>query len=81
MTLLAILTAVTRYRHIVSDLGSAPIDIEQGREIIRSVADPTPVRPGADGVPIAELSRMRKCRSPRSPATDTCDRNGPTDEW
>ena len=40
---------------MVADLGNAPIDIEQGREIIRSVADKIPVRPGADGVPIAEL--------------------------
>ena len=46
---------MTRHRQVVADLGNAPIDIEQGREIIRSVADKIPVRPGADGVPIAEL--------------------------
>ena len=37
-----------RYRQTVSDLGSAPIDIAQGREIIAAFADRTPVRPGAD---------------------------------
>lgn len=47
---------VERYREMVSDLGDARIDLERGREIIRSVADQIPVRPGADGVPIAELS-------------------------
>jgi len=41
---------------MASELGDAPIDIEQGREIIRGVADRIPVRPGPDGVPIAELS-------------------------
>ena len=52
----AIPRAVERYRAMVSDLGNAPIDIEQGREIIRGIAARIPVRPGPDGVPIAELS-------------------------
>jgi hypothetical protein len=52
----AIPAAVARYREMVSNLGDAPIDIERGREIIRSVADRIPVKPGPDGVPIAELS-------------------------
>jgi site-specific DNA recombinase len=52
----AIPAAVARYREMVSDLGNAPIDIEQGREIIRGIADYIPVRPGPDGVPIAELA-------------------------
>ena len=52
----AIPGAIARYRQMVSDLGNSSIDIEQGREIIRSVADRIPVRPGLHGVPIAELS-------------------------
>jgi|HubBroStandDraft_4_1064222.scaffolds.fasta_scaffold1926260_1 hypothetical protein len=41
---------------MVSDLGNAPLDIEQAREVIRGIADRIPVRPGPGGVPIAELS-------------------------
>jgi hypothetical protein len=48
--------AVVRYREMVSNLGNSPIDVERGREIIRGVTDRIPVRPGPDGVPIAELS-------------------------
>jgi hypothetical protein len=48
--------AVARYRQMVSDLGNASIDIEQGRGIIREIAHQIPVRPGADGVPVAQLS-------------------------
>jgi site-specific DNA recombinase len=48
--------AIERYRQMAEDIGSAPIDIERSREIIRSIANRIPVRPGDDGVPIAELS-------------------------
>jgi chromatin segregation and condensation protein Rec8/ScpA/Scc1 (kleisin family) len=48
--------AVARYRQMVENLGTSPIDIEQAREVIREITDRIPVRPGADGVPIAELS-------------------------
>jgi hypothetical protein len=41
---------------MVENLGNRPIDIEQARELIREITDRIPVRPGADGVPIAELS-------------------------
>jgi hypothetical protein len=52
----AIPTAVARYRQMISDLGNSQIDVEQGREIIHSVANRIPVRPGRDGAPITELS-------------------------
>jgi hypothetical protein len=49
--------AVARYRELVANLGSeAPIDIEQAREMIRSIADRIAIRPGEDGVPVAELA-------------------------
>ena len=52
----AIPVAVANYRKWAAGLGTAPIDIEQGREIIREMASHIPVRPGADGVPVAELA-------------------------
>jgi hypothetical protein len=56
--------AVARYRELVANLGSkAPIDIEQAREVIRSITDRIPVRPGEDGVPIAELALNHRSRS------------------
>ena len=49
--------AVARYRELVANLGSkAPIDIERAREVIRSITDRIPVRPGEDDVPVAELA-------------------------
>jgi hypothetical protein len=55
--LAAIPAAVARYRELVENLGSkSPIDIEQAREIIRSIADRILVHPGDDGVPVAEIS-------------------------
>jgi len=48
--------AVARYREMVKNLGNSPTDIEQAREVIRETTDQIPMRPGADGVPIAELS-------------------------
>jgi hypothetical protein len=53
----AIPAAVMRYRALVADLGSkSPIDIARAREMIRDIADRIPVRPGDDGVPVAELA-------------------------
>jgi hypothetical protein len=53
----AIPAAVARYRELVAGFGSkTPVDIEQVREVIRSIADRIPVRPGEDGVPVAELA-------------------------
>ena len=53
----AIPAAMARYRELVAKLGSkTPMDIEQAREVIRSIADRIPVRPGEDGVPVAELA-------------------------
>jgi hypothetical protein len=56
-TIEAIPAAVERYRTLVRSLSSNTpgLNIEAGREIIRSVADQIPVRPGADGVPVAML--------------------------
>jgi hypothetical protein len=54
--LAAIPAAVARYWQMVEDLGNATIDIEQGREVIRSIADHIAVRPGEDGVPVAQLA-------------------------
>jgi site-specific DNA recombinase len=54
--LAAITRAVARYLAMVARLGDKLMDVEQGREMIRSVAGRIPVRPGPDGVPIAELS-------------------------
>jgi hypothetical protein len=48
--------AVRRYRETASNLGSSSIDMEHAREVIREIADRIPVRPGDDGVPVAELS-------------------------
>jgi hypothetical protein len=43
----AIPAAVARFREQVANLGSkTPMDIEQAREVIRSIADRIPVRPG-----------------------------------
>jgi hypothetical protein len=53
----AIPAAVARYRELVAKVGSkTPMDIEQAREVIHSIADRIPVRPGEDGVPVAELA-------------------------
>ncbi len=53
----AVQSGVARYRERVAQMGSKKaIDIEQAREVIKSMADSIPVRPGADGVPVAELS-------------------------
>ena len=44
----------------IADLAVANLcnmqDIEAGREIIREIASHIPVRPGADGVPVAQVS-------------------------
>lgn len=48
--------AVGRYRQMVASLGESPIDVEQAREVIREIAYSISVRPGEDGVPVAELS-------------------------
>lgn len=48
---------MARYRELVENLGGkSPIDIDRAREVIRQIADRIPVRPGKDGVPVAELS-------------------------
>lgn len=53
----AVDAALAEYREQVANIGSkTPIDIGQAREIIRGVVDRIPIRPGADGVPVAELS-------------------------
>lgn len=53
----AVQSGVVRYREHVARMGGKKgMDIEQAREIIKSIADQIPVRPGADGVPVAELS-------------------------
>jgi len=53
--LTAIPAAVQRYRAMVADLGNAPIDVASGREVIRGIVATIPIRPGTDGVPVAEL--------------------------
>ena len=60
MALATVTAAVARYRAMVMDLGNAPIDIAQAREVIREIADRIPVRPGVDGVPVAELAFNRE---------------------
>jgi site-specific DNA recombinase len=47
--------AVDRYRAMVEDLGNSGIDMQRARETLREMLGTIPVRPGADGVPIAEL--------------------------
>jgi hypothetical protein len=55
--LAAVPVAVARYRDLVEGFGTGtPVNIEQAREVIREIAGRIPVRPGKDGVPIAELS-------------------------
>jgi hypothetical protein len=54
--LAAVTAAIRRYRQMVTDLGNAPIDIPRAREMIRGIVDRIPVRPGADGVPVAQLA-------------------------
>jgi hypothetical protein len=44
--------AVGRCRAMVEDLGNSGIDMQRARETLVTI----PVRPGADGVPIAELA-------------------------
>jgi len=57
----AIPAGVARYRALVAKLGSkTPMDIEQAREVIRGITDCIPVRPGEDGVPVAELALKRQ---------------------
>jgi len=51
-------------RVVRRDFGNAPIDVERGREIICGIDNHIPVRPGADGMTIAELL-LRKCHSPQ----------------
>lgn len=65
--ILAVLpVAVARYREMVENLGSSPIDVEQAREVIREITDRIPVRPGDDGVPVAPSCRSTStCRSGR----------------
>ena len=48
--------AMRRYREMVADLGDAPIDIGRAREVLREALGAIPVRPGADGVPVAQLA-------------------------
>jgi hypothetical protein len=47
--------AIGRYRAMVEDLGNSGIDMQRARETLREMLGTIPVRPGADGVPIAEL--------------------------
>jgi hypothetical protein len=41
---------------MVADIGNAPIDRDRGRAILKGIAGTIPVRPGADGVPVALLA-------------------------
>jgi site-specific DNA recombinase len=54
----AISAAVECYRRLVRNLSSNTpgVNIQVGREITRSVAGQIPVKPGADGVPVAMLA-------------------------
>ena len=54
----AIPAAVERFRTLSSGLSSNTpgLDIEAGREIIRSVAGQIQVKPRADGLPVAMLA-------------------------
>jgi site-specific DNA recombinase len=54
MKLLAV--AIGRYRAMVEDLGNSGIDMQRARETLREMLGIIPVRPAADGVPIAELA-------------------------
>jgi hypothetical protein len=48
--------AIARYRAMVEDIGNSGIDMQRARESLREMLGMIPVRPGADGVPIAELA-------------------------
>jgi hypothetical protein len=48
--------AIGRYRALVEDLGNSRIDMQRARETLREMLGTIPVRPGADGTPIAELA-------------------------
>jgi DNA invertase Pin-like site-specific DNA recombinase len=48
--------AIGRYRAAVEDLGNIGIDMQRARETLREMLGTIPIRPGCDGVPIAELS-------------------------
>jgi site-specific DNA recombinase len=48
--------ALRGYREMVNDLGNAPIDVGRAREVLREALGTIPVRPGPDGVPVAELA-------------------------
>jgi hypothetical protein len=48
--------AIGRYRAIVEDLGNSGIDVQRDRETLREKLGVILVRPGPDGVPIAELA-------------------------
>ena len=41
---------------MVEDLGNSGIDMQRARETLREILGVIPVRPGEDGVPIAELA-------------------------
>jgi site-specific DNA recombinase len=48
--------AIGRYRALIEDLGNSRIDMQRARETLREMLGTIPVRPGADGTPIAELA-------------------------
>ena len=48
--------AIGRYKAMVEDIGNSRIDIQRARESLREMLGVIPVRPGADGVPIAEMA-------------------------
>lgn len=48
--------ALRRYRAMVDDFGNSGVDVQRARETLREMLGIIPVRPGADGVPIAELA-------------------------
>ena len=48
---------MARYRELAANLGNwGAGEIEASREVIREIATRIPVRPGADGVPIAVVT-------------------------
>jgi hypothetical protein len=47
---------IARYRAMVEDLGNSNIDVQRARETLREMLGIITVRPGEDGVPIAELA-------------------------
>jgi site-specific DNA recombinase len=48
--------AIARFRALIEDLGNSGVDVQRARETLREMLGIIPVRPGADGVPIAELA-------------------------